>query len=299
MTTTFRCFHSLTLAIVSYAFSTALCPPAAAADPPQLFFDTEFTSMSFTDRTFALPLGPGWSSIDTTISATKAQDHNSSRSNKTASISPGDPDNPDPVDPRRLDGTNYQIESVIDLIFNMALESTEMSPYYGGGGGRIALTFNPSVPVSLPTPAPRIFDASAPDFGLLGSADSTGRALDHRGHVTVLKVSLGGDQDQDGELDELTIAQNGLALVTVPGTDSYSTLPDGRLSHTFDVALSMSGTIGDAGDSFPFSFGPLLGTITEVGQLSNSIVPEPSALLLVASCGLMLLHRRQTRRSLN
>jgi hypothetical protein len=254
---------------------------ASAADPPQLFFDTQIMSMSFSG-TATLPLGQSWSPIDTTISMTKAQDHNSSRSNRTASISPGDPDNPDPVDPQRLHGTSYQLESFFDVFFEFEFSSPLLSPGYGGGGGTLIVENDAAARLELPSPSPYSFDATALDFGMLSSSASTNRALAHNGHVTVLKIALGGDEDVDGLMDELSIAPDGIVLTAIPGTDNYVMTFDGLVAHTFSATLSVQGEIGDANNSIPFSFGPLAGTITEVGQLSNAIVPEPtSGFLLV------------------
>jgi hypothetical protein len=87
----------------------------------------------------------------------------------------------------------------------------------------------------------------------------------------------------------------GIVLTAIPGTDNYTPTFDGRVAHTFSATLSIQGTIGDAGNIFPFSIGPLAGTITEVGQLSNPIVPEPASSLLFASGGLVACPRCRRR----
>jgi hypothetical protein len=135
---------------------------------------------------------------------------------------------------------------------------------------------------------------------MLSSSDSMNRALTHNGHVTVLKYHLSGgggagDEDQDGLFDELTIDPDGFTLTSVPGSDNYTPLPNGRILHTFSAMLSVSGSIGDVDSSTPFSFGPLMGTITEVGRLSNAVVPEPASLILVSIGGLMASGRRRRR----
>lgn len=254
---------------------------AAAAEPPQLFFDTEITSLSLSGGPFALPLGPGWSNVDTNVGATKAQDHNSSRSNKTASvISPGDPDNPDPIDPMRLHGAGYQIESFFDVFFDLTFDSILKTTNYGGAVP-LVLASDTTARLTRTPLSPYTFDSNAPDFGMLSSSDNQNRALEHRGHVTVLKISMGGDEDFDGEDEELTLRSDGIVLTTVPGSDSFLTLPDGSIEHTFNTTLFVAASIDDSNTSVPFTVGPLFGTITEVGRLSNAIVPEPASLLLL------------------
>jgi hypothetical protein len=270
---------------------------AAAAEPPQLFFDTEITSMSFSGGRFLLPLGPGWSGVNTTVGATAAQDHNSSRSNKTASvISPGDPDNPDPIDPTRLHGTNYQIESFFDVFFDLTFDSPFLSPNYGGGG-LLTLESDTAARLTRVPRSPYTFDKNTADFGMLSSSDNQNRALEHHGHVTVLKISMGGDEDGDGETEELTIASDGIVLTTVPGSDQYLTLPDGSIQHTFDTTLFMTASIDDSSSSVPFTMGPLFGTVIEVGRLSNAIVPEPATFALLSMGALMAVFPRRTGRN--
>jgi hypothetical protein len=286
-------FFSISLLLGGLLSGWGLATPATAAEPPQLFFDTEIVSMSLTGGPFPLPLGQFWSEVDTTVGVTKAQDHNSSRSNKTASIiSPGDPNAPDPIDPNALDGTDYQIDSFFDVFFDLTFDSPFLSTTYGGGGPIVLEGEEAAQLVRVPS-SPYTFDKTAPDFGMLSSSDNQNRALEHRGHVTVLKIAMGGDEDGDALEDELTILSDGIIMNTVPGSDEYSILPDGSIYHTFDTTMFITGSIGDANSSIPFTLGPLFGSIAEIGQLSNALVPEPGSLVLLALGGLLGWGRRR------
>jgi len=269
---------------------------ATAAEPPQLFFDTEISSISLSGGPFSLPLGPDGSAVDTTVGATKAQDHNSSRSNRTSSvISPGDPDDPDPIDPTRLHGTSYQIDSFFDVFFELTFASPLMSTEYGAGG-RLILESDAAARLTRSPASPYTFDGSAPDFDMLSSSDNLNRALEHHGHVTVLKIAMGGDVDGTGGDEELSLLSNGIVMTTVPGSDSYLPLPNGLIQHSFDTTLFMTGSIDDSDSSVPFTIGPLFGRVVEVGRLSNAIVPEPASILLLSMGALMASCSRRTGR---
>lgn len=282
-------FSVLSLTLLA-SFSLNGDTAATAAEPPQLFADSDIVSLELSGGPFTLPLGPNWSDIDVMVGASCPQDHNSSRSNKTGSIiSPGDPNDPDPINPHELDGTSYRLESFFDIFFELSFDSPQLSLNYGGGGPLVVET-DSAVQLANDPPAPFVFDKHAPLFGMLDT-----RALEHRGHVTVLKIALGGDEDLDGVPERLSINGGDIVFNPMSGTEKFTLLPDGSMQHTFDVQLSISGVLEDDNTSIPFVFGPLTGTVVEVGSLRNALVPEPGSLALCGLVGAATLGWRRRR----
>lgn len=267
------CLSLLTLAV-------GLSSPVASAQTPVLFFDTEILSLDFSGSAM-LPLGPAGALVDTQIGGTKAQDHNSTRSNKTASIIA--PPDPDDVNPDEEDGETFDLFSAIAIDFDLSFDT-------GGSGdpdlcpGGLCVG-NPESPLALDfdSPSDFVFDKTAPDFGMLSGGT---KALDYRGHVTVLKIAVGGG----GPGSEVLIGADGILLATVPGTSKFTTTPTGDLRHSISVTLDLVGTFNGA----PFQALGLTGTMIEEGRLLNAIVPEPtSALLLGAAAFAALVSRRR------
>lgn len=267
--------------------SLNLSPIAKAQDPPVLFFNTNIVSFNL-NGTGAMPLGEGGSEINTTIHMTKVQDHNSSRSNKTSSIvQPPDPDDTDDVNPSIWDTRTFDLFSSINLQFQVEfLDDDQDTDFDTSFGGQLIAT-SPALPLEeqpllVGDPSSFVFDADAPDFGMLLAGGA--RIQSHRGHVTVLKAAFGGSGD------DIVFDAGGLELVAVPGSDGYKTLANGMVEHSFDVTMQLSGSY--AGQSFDIE---LEGTVVEQGMLFNNVVPEPSSLLLAAG-GLALVVAGRWRR---
>jgi hypothetical protein len=265
------CLSLLTLAV-------GLSAPLATAQTPVLVFDTEILSLDFSGSAM-LPLGPAGALVDTQISGNKAQDHNSSRSNKSSIIAPPDPDN---VNPDEEDGETFDLFSAIAIDFDLSFNT-------GGSGdpdicpaGLCAGELESPIALDLDPPSSFIFDKLSPDFGMLSGGT---KALEHRGHVTVLKIAVGGG----GPGSEVLIDAEGILLATVPGTSKFTTTPTGDLRHSISVTLDLVGTFNGA----PFQALGLTGTMIEQGRLLNAVVPEPtSAMLLGAAAFAALVSRR-------
>jgi hypothetical protein len=259
----------LVVLLCAFGCGVSLSPPAMAQD---LFFNTEIVSFDLTG-TASLPLGPAGESIDATIHMTKAQDHNSTRSNKTASIIA--PPDPDDVNPDDLDGKVFPLYSTIDLKFTMDVSAAGIDPPLvvtaesDGPDDSILLDLDEE-------PSSFEFAALEPDFSMLFGNGS--RSFAYRGHVTVLKVAAGGG---GGDIE---VPLSLLDLVVNPILDSPKLLPDGRHQYTSEVTLSMTGSY--LGQEFVIE--NLTGLMVERGALLNNIVPEPSAVLLAVG-GVALL----------
>jgi hypothetical protein len=266
------CLSLLTLAV-------GLSAPLATAQTPVLFFDTEIVSLDFSGSAM-LPLGPAGMLVDTQVSGNKVQDHNSSRSNKTASIIA--PPDPDDVNPDEEDGETFDLFSAIAIDFDLSFDTGGLGdPDLCPGGLCVG---NPESPLALDLDLPSdfIFDKTAPDFGMLSGGT---KALEHRGHVTVLKIAVGGG----GAGSEVLIGADGILLATVPGTSKFTTTPTGDLRHSIVVTLDLVGTFNGA----PFQALGLTGTMIEEGRLLNAIVPEPTSVMLLAAATLTALVSRR------
>lgn len=271
---------------VSVACCALLGASLSQGQLPTLFFDTEIVSLDLSGSA-QLPLGADDAIVDTSITLTRATDHNSSRSNKTSSnAKPSDPDDSDDVDPDDLDGRPFDLFSTIDVDFDLQFNTGPSgSPVLCPNGVCVA---EPESPLSMDLDAPGqfLFDKDAPDLGVLNGGT---RALDHRGHVTVLKIAFGGGGGGPGS--ELIVEPDGILLSTVPGTSKYSDTPTGDVRHSISVSMDLIGTLNGQ----PFEVRGLSGVMVEEGRLFNPIVPEPTSAMLLVGVVFGLLsagHRR-------
>ncbi len=242
-----------------------------------LVFDTEIVSLDLTG-TATVPLGEAGADIIVDITLTRATDHNSSRSNKTSHT----PSPPDDIDPDDEDGKTFPIFSTIDLEFDLSFTDNDPSVDFAQvlGTSPSANTTGNGL-LELDPGSTFLFDASEPDFNFLKAPGPPGQK--HRGHVTVLKIAFGGG---GGDID---IAADGMALEILPGNDAYKTLPNGDLEHAVDVAIDLVGTY----NGNPFVVSGLTGTMVERGQLANTLIPEPSSVILALLASLACTARRR------
>ena len=224
-------------------------------------FDTQITDINFSG-TASVPFGPNNQLVDVNVTATRATDHNSSRSNKSSSVAAPDDGGGDADD---FDGLTAELFSTFDVKFDLTIEDIDpvldfdfdifgQGPLVGALDG----------PATLEAPAvPLTFDGNAPDLGMLA-----GRAVDHRGHVTVLKIAFGGGGGGGGEVD---ILRDAISLSLDQGGGQFTPQANG------DVLHEASGTLGISAlyQGIAFDISGLTGTITEVGQFSVQAVPEP------------------------
>jgi hypothetical protein len=248
-----------------------------------LVFDTEIVSLNLTGSA-TLPLGPAGADILADITLTRATDHNSSRSNKTSNT----PSAPDDIDPDEEDGNLFSLVSLIDLEFDLGFTDNDPGVDFAQGlGASPSANTDGSALLELDLGSTFVFDASEPDFNMLKAAGPPKKK--YRGHVTVLKIAFGGG---GGDID---IAADGMEFEILPGSDVYKTLANGDLEHTVGVAVNLVGTYGGN----PFQISGLTGTMVEQGQLANSLVPEPSSVVLALLAGLACMTRRRASNFLN
>lgn len=266
------CLSLLTLAV-------GLSAPVASAQTPVLFFDTEIVSLDFSGSAM-LPLGPAGALVDTQVSGNKVQDHNSSRSNKSSSIIA--PPDPDDVNPDEEDGETFDLFSAIAIDFDLSFNTGASGDPDICPAGLCAGELESPIALDLDLASDFIFDKTAPDFGMLSGGT---KALEHRGHVTVLKIAVGGG----GPGSEILVGADGILLATVPGTSKFTTTPTGELRHSISVTLDLVGTFNGA----PFQALGLTGTMIEQGRLLNAVVPEPTSAMLLSVTALAALVSRR------
>lgn len=270
MTVLLRKIHSSLLGL-----AIAITPCLAWGQ--QLVFDTEIVSLDLTG-TAIVPLGEAGADIIAGITLTRATDHNSSRSNKTSHT----PSPPDDIDPNDEDGKSFPLISTIDLEFVLSFTDNDPNVDFAQvlGASPSANTTSNGL-LELASGSSFLFDASEPDFNILKAPGPPKQK--YRGHVTVLKIAFGGG---GGDID---IAADGMALEILPGNDVYKSLANGDLEHSVGVAIDLVGTY----NGNPFLVSGLTGTMVERGQLANTIIPEPSSVILAILGAPLLMRRRR------
>lgn len=224
--------------------------------------------------TASLPLGEMGASVpaNVTLTTTRAN-HNSTRSNHTQSAADLDTDFPDD-----LDGVELSLESSWDFDFDLVFTPLS-TPFASALGDNLLLTVNDPPTLSAPDTTRFTFDADAPDFGLLRAGNHNWLGQASRAFATA-NGGLG-----PSSLENLTLSD-------VLGTDTYVDLGGGLIQHTFDVTLSLGGTLNGQ----PFAIDGLSGTVTEEATLAVQVVPEPTAgAVALAAFGLLVSRRRGRR----
>lgn len=239
--------------------------PVDKSSPIIGLFDTEIISMDLSGSA-SLPLGPGGESVDVTVRATRATDHNSSRSNKTSHtpISGGSGGGPGDFAGKTLD-----LFSTLDLKFDLAIEDVDPLVDFDPNLGANLLQGSLSTSATLDAPAvPFLFDTDLPDFGMLA-----GRGVEHRGHVTVLKIAFGGG----GGGGTIDIVANGLSVQFDQGGGQFTPRANGDVLHEASATMGVNAIY----EGRAFSIPGLTGAISEVGRFSVAAIPEPSSLTLL------------------
>lgn len=279
----FHCACMLSMASLSFGLSTQ------AIAQPELYFVNEIIDINLTG-TGTLPLGANGEPVTTQIILTRATDHNSSRSNKSSSCrTSAQPVDTDDVDPGNLDGQLFDLYTTLDVQFIISLVDIDPNADFNPALGDTP-TLRTTAPAILhcETPSTFIFDADEPDFGMLRiKEEGRGRATGRRQHDPITLSSPPGGQG--GQIDDVIIPADTLALTYLENTSFLKPLPNGDLEHVYDVTVSFENLSG-----IPFAFQgvELTGTVVEQGQLLNTIVPSP----ISASTGLLLLAGLATRR---
>lgn len=261
-----------------------LLPAAAQAQldksSPKIAFLTEIVSLDFSGSG-VMPLGPGGEQIPVDVGGTRAQDYNSSRSNNSVNIAP-----PDDINPDDQDGETLDLTSFIDFEFDLDFSTSDPSGFAPALGSAPRAGTTSNAVLELESGVTFVFDKDAPDFGALKAAGPPRQT--HHGHVTVLKIAFGGG---GGDLD---LDADGVELALLPGTDEFSTLPNGDISHRVDFTLDLTGSYFPAGSltGLPFSLTGLTGTLVEEGRITNAIIPEPGTMVLACLGALLAVRRR-------
>lgn len=268
------------------ACALAAAVPASAAE---LGFDTQIVSLDLRG-TVSMPFGPGGGYVETQVAMAPTQDYNGTRSNRSAGgLAPPN----DPIDPDGLDGTTFNLFSVIDLQFVLTFVDVDPNADFDEAiaDNPTARTVTPAV-LSLDQPASFVFDKDAPDFGML-RAGGPPKKHTHRGHVTVLKIAFGGGGGGGNALNDIELDVGGLVWEAIEGSDKYTPMGDGTLQHGFGIVADLSGTYN--GNPF-FKENALSGTMVERGALTNTLVPTPQAAPAAAVALLALGRRSPSRR---
>ncbi|MDQ2695287.1 MAG: PEP-CTERM sorting domain-containing protein [Pseudomonadota bacterium] len=301
---------------------------AGVIGEPGLFleFDLELTSLNLSGGPFPIPLASdpgnalgdsidGFGFVDSTVAITLSSQRAMNpgpASVGRAVATPGfgeqavgtatvDGMDPPPINPAELDGQPFRVMSFFDVFFDITVQDVDGRPgrdFAGqGDGGMVVLQDNG--PASLQSLYSAVFDADAPNFGLIPPPE----ADPYIGHFEI-EIPLGGDINGNGENDKIKFT---LAVHSVGDENrTFIQLPDGSFIDQFDSAAFLEGAIVDESTDPPFTIGmidPLTGLpnpaafggpASATSTLLNPQVPEPAALALWgAGLGILVLGRRR------
>jgi hypothetical protein len=184
-----------------------------------------------------------------------------------------------PVDPATHDGENFFVQSFFDVFFDITAVDVDPRPGRDYPGGFPAVQFVDNGPANMQSIYNRIFDADAPNFGLIPPPE----AAPYIGHFNI-EIPLPVDINGNGELDKIKFT---LATHAVGDENrTFIILPDGTVLDTFDSEAFMQGAVVDASTDPPFSF-TLTGPTTASSNLQNEVIPEPSS-FVIAGLGALI-----------
>ena len=290
---------------------TATTTPAIAqpGDFTHLVFDTELTSMTLSGGPVGMPLASdpgnalgdsidGFGFVNSLVQVTLSSQRPVSpgpRSLGQACAFEGSPaatarrwqcgSETPPVDPAEHDGEPFFVSSFFDVFFDVTVTDVDARPGRDYASGTPVIQLTDIGPANMQTIHNAIFDADAPNFGLIPPPEAS-PYIGHFGIVIDLSTVFGMtvDINQNGDPDVLKFT-----LATHAAGDenrTFITLPDGTVIDSFDSTANLRGAIQDASTDPPFIM-DLSGPVVASSQLQNPVVPEPAALVLLALGGLL------------
>jgi hypothetical protein len=291
--------------------SLATPAPAQPGLSGPLVFDTELTSLNLTGGPVALPLAsdPGnalGDSIDgygfvnsqvmLTLSSQRAMNPGPASLGEACAF-PGEPTAAggsgqcgqgelDAINPAEHDGEPFFVSSFFDVFFDITVTDVDPRPGRDYVGALPAINIQDIGPANMQNFFTAIFDADAPNFGLIPPPESS----PYIGHFNI-EIDLSAyfgmlvDINANGIGDKIKFT---LAAHTVDGENrTFIVLPDGTVIDSFDSTASLAGAIVDVTSDPPFGPFELAGPTTAQSLLLNPVVPEPGTLMLLAATGLM------------
>lgn len=208
-----------------------------------------------------LPLGPGWSAMETEvrISLSVALP---SKGLLSAFDSGGNP---------------VQVSSFFDVFFDLGL--TDKDPLVNFGGvivDGMTMTFPNNGPSNLAGFFSAALDPGVPGFGLFPPSE----AFPMIGFFTE-EVPLGVDLNGNGEMDKIKFTLAALSFLDANRTTTL--VPDGTVVHDFNANMDLTGAVIDVSQDPPF--GPV--TLSGRGTVIASQVPEPGTTAAGLAVGLL------------
>jgi hypothetical protein len=194
-----------------------------------------------------------------------------------------------PIDPGKLDGQHFTVDSFFDVFFDITVTDVDSRPGrdFAGqpDGASVALIDNG--PANMQSSYSATFDKDAPNFGLVPPPE----ASPYIGHF-LIEIPLGGDINGNSENDKIkfTVASHSVG----DANRTFIILPNGTVIDQFDSAAFLEGAVVDESTDPPFTIGAVLftglpdpnafgGPTVATSTLLNPLaqVPEPTTLLLL------------------
>jgi hypothetical protein len=176
---------------------------------------------------------------------------------------------PTPFVPAEFHGEDFFVQSFFDVFFDITAVDVDPRPGRDYPGGLPAVQFIDNGPAPMRTTYQAIFDANAPNFGLIPPPE----AAPYIGHFDI-EIPLGIDINGNGENDKIKFT---LATHAVGDENrTFIVLPDGTVLDTFDSEAFLEGAVVDQSSDPPFMFA-LTGPTTASSHLQNEVIPEPSS----------------------
>jgi hypothetical protein len=244
--------------------------------PPDYIFETEILSMDLSGGPFPLPLGPGWTAVQSGIILRESPTLASKGLACATKL--------DGAGTGAGDGDLFFVNSFFDVFFDVTIK--DVDPDHNFFGDLPALSLSSIGPAHMENRYTVPADTSLPNWGLIPPPESA----PYIGHF-LIEIPLGVDINGNGENDKIKFT---LATHTVNGENrTFIILPDGTVIDSFDSTASLEGAIVDESSDPPF--GPI--TLTGPTTVSSKLVPEPSSsVLLSLGIGSLLLLRWRRRR---
>ena len=221
-----------------------------------LLWQTELLSMSLSGGPFAIPLGPGYAEVDSTIAISE------SSTRRSLGMARATPAGGGPIDTSA--GQQFFVDSFFDVFFDITLTDVDPVDNYFNGApvlGPIGLG-----PAHMDFNEIRTSNGVGPTFGLIPPVGDA-----YLGHFDIkikFGVNFGGGSEPD--ILEFTLATHTVGNIT-------NTFIEGNTQEdTFDSTLAVNGLVHDQTADPEFSF-----TLTGPTTARATLVPSPGTLSLM------------------